>query len=457
MRRVTIFSTITTLSVICFFILVASTKKCDECFSPSVMMIKFFLSGLVIMFGSIYFNRVYQTMEKIIFNIETLPLLETNEATSDVPFSIEGTIAQDGNSILKSPYTNTPCVYYHSVTEELQKRGKNSSWVVVENLLQYVPFYIADSRGKLRVDVSNMDSDFSNFSIKTNGVRNDSKLSEIDCTPILKHYNIGNTEAQLLGMIPTSRKRRRSEYVLTPSTKVFAYGYVSKQKDELVLHENPQHPLLISTKTKDTFIEEFYKGKNLIYFIHVLLALGFTLSLYSINYFLHLPSLVFVVILSVGNGGILASIVFTVHNRIIMLKQRALVALSTINVELKRRADLIPQIVTIVKEFAKYESDILTGIATMRVQMSTQLSEPEQNPSSRMIAIREKYPELKASQNYQHLMIALVDTEERIAYSRSFYNRNVKKFNTLITQFPTVLIALFLDMKKMEYVTVTST
>ena len=64
----------------------------------------------------------------------------------------------------------------------------------------------------------------------------------------------------------------------------------------------------------------------------------------------------------------------------------------------------------------------------------------------------EKYPELKASENFQSLMRTLVDTEERIAYSREFYNRTVRKYNTLIQQIPFSLVAKILRLKEMEFI-----
>src|SRR3989344_8633098 len=165
MKRITIGSTIGILLLICFFILILSSKNCDFCFSVPVIAGKVFICGLVIFIGSIYFTDLFLKTERQIFNIETLPLLKTDEATNSVPFSCEGYVENMDGTILHSPYTNSPCVYYHSITEKYMKSGKNSEWVILENLVNFVPFYIADARGKLKVDITNLDDDFSGYKI----------------------------------------------------------------------------------------------------------------------------------------------------------------------------------------------------------------------------------------------------------------------------------------------------
>jgi LemA protein len=457
MKRVTISSTIGILLTICFFIIILSGRHCDFCFSAQGMMIKFFVSGLVIFVGSLYFTGLYLKTEKEIFNIESLPLLETNEAVDGVPFSCEGKVTQ-GENILYSPYTNTACVYYHSIKEEYIQSGRRSRWIIVENICGYAPFYITDSRGKLKVDPTNLDNDFSGFKIDfRNRHIPDPENSEIDCFPVLKHQDYGENST-FLGIIPTSRKFRRSEYILMPDTKIFAYGYISKRSDELVLHEYPKFPLIISMKTKDSYIEEFYKGRNLVFLVHLMLSVGFTISLLSINYFLNLYPIILYSILLTGNLVINISIIFTMYNRIMTLKQRSQVALSDIDIELKRRSDLIPQIVELVKSYSKYENELQSIIVAMRVHVDFQkeLILGEKTDFSQLLTIIENYPNVKASGNFQLLMRNLIDTEERIAYSRAFYNRNVRKLNTLIKQFPFIIISLFLNIEEMNFITITS-
>jgi LemA protein len=71
-----------------------------------------------------------------------------------------------------------------------------------------------------------------------------------------------------------------------------------------------------------------------------------------------------------------------------------------------------------------------------------------------LVAVIENYPDLKASEQFQYLMRTLVDTEERIAYSREFYNRSIRKYNTLIQQFPFLLVSSFLKIKQMDFISI---
>jgi LemA protein len=258
-----------------------------------------------------------------------------------------------------------------------------------------------------------------------------------------------------LGMtLPTDT--RRSEYILTPQTKVFAYGYVVKGDDGLVLHEQPQHPLIISQKTKEAYVEEFYKGRALVFLVHFLAAIGFSTSMVAIKYLLKLSPSLFLAMLVLGNSGILISIIFTMYNRLITLAQRAEFALNDIDIELKRRADLIPKIVELVKAYTEYEKELQGFIARARAHTVFLKDLPEGsgidiNP---LVAIIENYPDLKASENFRGLMTSLVDTEERIVYARAFYNRTVRKLNTLVRQFPFIIISEIFNIKEMEYVSV---
>ena len=442
------------LLTICIVVLVVSSKNCDECFSMPVLMIKASVCGIIFFVGSIYFTRIFLQTEKEVFTIDMLPLLETNEASTGVPFCCEGTIRQ-GETILTSPFTLTPCIYYHSIVEDYKKQGKHSEWVIVENLVNYVPFYLEDKRGTIKVDVSNMDSDFSGYKIeKFNRIVPDPDKSEIDATPVLKHATYEENRTTL-AIFHTTHELRRSEFVLMPRTSVFVHGYVSKRNGELVLHEHDRHPLIISTKTKDTYVEEFYKGRHLIYFVHFLMTVGFTIAMLSANYFLHIDPVLLYAVIYIGNAGIVGSIIFTMYNRLVTLQNRAQTALSNIDIELKRRADLIPQIVMFVKEYASHEKRQHLDIASTRLTPAFMTSLPKEVPTSFIdpLLVVENYPHLKASENYQSLMRSLVDTEERIAYSRTFYNRNTRKYNALIAQFPFIIIAQLLGFKPMEFLT----
>jgi LemA protein len=456
MKRITLRSTIATILLICLVIIIMSGDHCDECFSAPVMAIKFLICSLVIIVGAIYFTLGYLKTESIIFDIESEPLRETDEATEGVPFVGSGIIESEEEKIINSPYMNMPCVYFHSIKEKYVKSGKSGKWVIVENLAQFVPFFLKDERGMLKIDLSDADSDFSGYKMPLLHEKNHyPKNSEIDCDVLLNKSFYSEKTGGFLG-IASSQRYRRSEFVLRPGTKVFACGTVLDSGGELVLNENEKYPLIISKKTREQYVEEFYKGGSLVYFSHIFLAIGYIILVLSLNYFLKLNQDFLIPLLLIGNLVLLGSIIFSLYNRVVTLKERSSNALSNIEVDLKRRFDLIPNLVEVVKGYAKYEKELQQIIAEARAELV--FSKEVINESAPVIrslaATIENYPELKASEQFQSLMRTLVDTEDRIAYLREFYNRSVRKYNTIIKQFPFTMVSFILRIKEMNYISI---
>lgn len=119
-------------------------------------------------------------------------------------------------------------------------------------------------------------------------------------------------------------------------------------------------------------------------------------------------------------------------------------ALSGIDVQLKRRVDLIPNLVETVKGYAKHEKEIFENVTKARASLLKAESPKEKATSNNQIsealksifAVSENYPNLQASENFKELQDELEDTENKIAYSRQFYNTNVRDYNTTLAGFP---------------------
>lgn len=147
------------------------------------------------------------------------------------------------------------------------------------------------------------------------------------------------------------------------------------------------------------------------------------------------------------------------YNGFIILKTRIQEALSGIDVQLKRRADLIPNLVETVKGYAKHEKSVFTDVTKARTSLMNAGSLEEKAKANDMLsgalkslfAVAEAYPDLKASQNFQDLQRQLEDTEDKVAYSRQFYNANVLDFNTKISMFPSSVIANAFSFKAFEF------
>lgn len=164
--------------------------------------------------------------------------------------------------------------------------------------------------------------------------------------------------------------------------------------------------------------------------------------------------------------GIIAAIALAlifVYNSLIKLRNRVQEAWSDIDVQLKRRYDLIPNLINTVKGYATHERETFEKVTQARNQaMQTQQSgssaesqaQAENALSSTLkslFAVAESYPDLKASQNFQELQRELSDTENKIQAARRFYNNNVLRFNTKIQTFPINLIAGSFNFKKKDF------
>lgn len=152
------------------------------------------------------------------------------------------------------------------------------------------------------------------------------------------------------------------------------------------------------------------------------------------------------------------------YNGLIVSKNRVDNAWSQIDVQLQRRFDLIPNLVETVKGYKDHEKEVFDNIAKARAQMSGAQTISEKGEAStelsgslnRLLAISEAYPELKANENFLELQRELKGTEDKIAFSRQFYNDSVTRFNSKIELFPTNIFANMFNMIAREYFAVDS-
>ncbi len=170
------------------------------------------------------------------------------------------------------------------------------------------------------------------------------------------------------------------------------------------------------------------------------------------------------ILLWVALGIIVVAIVAIIgmYNSLIRLKNRVEEAWSDIDVQLKRRYDLIPNLVETVKGYASHEKETLEKVVQARnAAMSARSGEDMKSRAGAenmlsstlksIFALSESYPDLKANQNFLELQRELADTENKIQASRRFYNGNVRDFNTKLQVFPTNVMAGMLGFKPREY------
>jgi len=164
--------------------------------------------------------------------------------------------------------------------------------------------------------------------------------------------------------------------------------------------------------------------------------------------------------------GILAAaglLLASIYNSLVRLRQQVKNGWAQIDVQLKRRYDLIPNLVETVKGYAAHEQQLLEklvaarehAVAAQGVHDQAQANDQLSAATNLLMARIEAYPDLKASANFLHLQQELGDTEDRIAAARRFYNGNVRQWNTMLQTFPASIIASQRSYAAAEYFEIT--
>ncbi|HET9850529.1 MAG TPA: LemA family protein [Candidatus Saccharimonadales bacterium] len=156
---------------------------------------------------------------------------------------------------------------------------------------------------------------------------------------------------------------------------------------------------------------------------------------------------------------VIALILALIYNSLVRAKVRADEAWSDITVQLKRRYDLIPNLVNTVQGYAAHEKTVFEEVTEARAQALNAQTVTEaakadnqfQSALKSLFAVAEAYPDLKANQGFQQLQAELVDTEDKIQAARRFYNGAVRDFNIKIQTLPTSIFAQMLGFKKRDF------
>ena len=157
--------------------------------------------------------------------------------------------------------------------------------------------------------------------------------------------------------------------------------------------------------------------------------------------------------------GIVGLLLAGMYNGLVRARVRTREAWSGIDVQLKRRANLIPNLVETVKGYAGHERETFENVTRARSMLQQAGTAPDAAQANNFLtqtlrslfAVSERYPDLKANQNFLDLQQELSDIEEKIAFARQFYNRNVMSYNTRIQTFPNVMMAGMFGFERFEF------
>ena len=163
--------------------------------------------------------------------------------------------------------------------------------------------------------------------------------------------------------------------------------------------------------------------------------------------------------IALGVLGVLLLYFILTFNRLVRHRNRVENSWSGIDVQLRRRYDLIPNLIETVKGYAEHERELFDRVTQARTQAIEAGSVADQAQAERevtrslgrLLAVAEAYPQLRANENFLALQEELTATESKIAFARQFYNDQVMRLNTLIQQFPSVIVARLTGFKEREF------
>jgi len=151
-----------------------------------------------------------------------------------------------------------------------------------------------------------------------------------------------------------------------------------------------------------------------------------------------------------------------IYNKLVELRNKVRNGWSQIDVQLKRRFDLIPNLAETVKGYAKMEKDIFEQFAKARglyaearesgsVEKAAEANATLGNTLSRLLVVQERYPELKANTNFQEMMKQLKETEDKISFTRQFYNDTVLEYNNTLEKFPNNIVSSMFKFERAQF------
>ena len=343
----------------------------------------------------------------------------------------------ESNGPLTSHLAGIPCVAYTWTVEEHWRRGfgknRKSGWETVGSGGLMIPFYLRDETGVLRI-------------IPFGAKLETKTVFDIECEPDDPlYYSKGPREA----VSGSTDERRFVEQALPLHTPLFVVG-VAREREDIVapeIAEDRAAPLFLISTRSERAVRSGFLWMALACELLALAALGVGLWM-AFNADPRQEAPPAGAIAAAAGGFLLAwtlGWLWMAYNALVNLRQRVQQAWSLIDVQLKRRNDLIPNLVEAVKGHRDFESAVQIELAALRAQLgATPPGQPGPDPAAcaRTIAmIAERYPDLKASESFLKLQEEIGDTESRIALARAYFNDLATFYNTRLEIFPDRLVA----------------
>jgi hypothetical protein len=334
---------------------------------------------------------------------------------------------EENDTKLKGPLTKQSCVWYRYLVEERRGSGKNARWVTISDDEQYKRFNCEDLEGSLTIDPS-------------------------DAEIITRHKKV-NKKGDM----------RYSEWLLKPNDNLYALGMakVDAQKNDRLILGKPQH----ETDNSDLFILTNYSEKDLMIkkasMSILALVLAFSGMFASAVFYFGMngqfAATDYLLSAMLAPAFLMFFMLVLHYNDMIFLQRRADRNWANIQVSLKKRADLLPQLQSVLSQYQGYEKKLMELMTLQRKQLSKSIDsvasasnfiqKEHQFLNDVKLAV-EAYPDLKANELMSALMNTLTSLENEVALMRTGFNDAVNEYNTRIESFPDVFLAKVFKFEK---------
>ena len=356
--------------------------------------------------------------------LKTKRLIE-NVPTSPTAGVVVGLTEVKGRAVkeeswLTSRYAKQRCCWFRYVKQQRQGSGKDAKWVTIASGEEKTPFALKDDSGSIQIDPQKA---------SVTGRR-------------VFHVRSGN-------IIRTEWAVDAKDllYVLGPA------GLKSAEDDFLTIAHQPDDRFLISVESERKIMLRFASAGFLLLNVSLIGGTTGILALLSMGRFSAFDFFLSALFPPLYLVGLVAAFLY---NDLIYLRERMRRALAMIDVALKKRSDLVPQLVDLVKGYLQHEKKLLAAITEMRTRPPDSMDERERsetlhNRGTRaFLALMERYPDLKGEKLATDLQKRLITIENEVAFARAGYNDSVERYNTRIASLPEVILAQTFRFKRAD-------
>ena len=358
--------------------------------------------------------------------IENIPTSPT-AGLAHGPGELFGTVElPEGQPPLESPIQSLPCVYYHYIVKERRGSGKKAKWVIITDRTQSMDFLCRDSEGTVLINPQDAEI----YSKHSHSIRRGNRIyietwMQVE-DPL---YALGSAELD------------------------------TEQMDRLILQKNKDFPFLLANLPERQVL--LRKSRAAIFTTNLGLngVMLLVLTLFGISGSYAATDYLFAALVAPAFCGFM--MVALMFNDLIFLRQRVKRAWANIQVSLKKRSELVPNLLEVAKAYQLHEQELQETLVDLRADAkrvgdmnASEAGEflgAESAVVTKLLAVREEYPDLKANTLTEDLMRRIVGLENEVALMRNGYNDSVERHNTKILHFPEVAIANFFKFKSAEY------